>query len=102
MHSMGRTARFFHILSVKGVCTLHLANFERAECRAALGPISAAIRAERALLFAGIAAQVVALEPHETKKGCAFGITFSCMEEARVRATLRAAKISVSQYFKKG
>lgn len=81
---------------------MHLTGYEVAGCRAALGAMSAAIRAERVLLDAGISAQVVALERTETKRGCAFGVEFSCAEEARARAALRAARISVSQFYKKG
>jgi acetylornithine deacetylase/succinyl-diaminopimelate desuccinylase-like protein len=52
---------------------MHLTGYEVAGCRAALGAMSAAIRAERVLLDVGISAQVVALERAETKRGCAFG-----------------------------
>ncbi len=81
---------------------MHIVTPGAAGCRAALGPMSAAIRAERALLAADIFAQVVALEPGETKRGCAFGVEFACIDEARVRAVLRTSRITVSQYFKKG
>ena len=77
-------------------------NHLQTECCAALGPMSAAIRAERVLRDAGVTAHVIALEPDETKRGCAFGIAYTCTEDGRVRATLRANRISVSQYFKKG
>ena len=70
-------------------------------CRAALGPMSAAVRAAHALAREGITAEVVALEPQETRRGCAFGIEFPCTSEAPVRAALRAARITVSQYLKK-
>lgn len=81
---------------------MHISSPGAAKCRAALGPMSAAIRAERALLDAGIFAQVIALEPNETKRGCAFGVEFACADEAHVRTALRASRIAVSQYFKKG
>lgn len=81
---------------------MHITSYGVAGCRAALGPMSAAVRAEQALLAAGLSAQVVALEPTETKRGCAFGIEFSCADEGRIRTALRAARIPVSQYFKKG
>ncbi|MBQ3063606.1 MAG: DUF3343 domain-containing protein [Clostridia bacterium] len=81
---------------------MHITDFSSARCRAALGPTSAALRAVRALQAVGINAEVVALAPNETKRGCAFGIEFACTDEPRVRATLRAARVSVSQYFKRG
>ena len=75
--------------------------FSRGGCRAALGATSAAVRAERVLREAGISCEVIALSPQETRRGCAFGIEFACGDEARVRAVLRAARITVSQYLKK-
>ena len=81
---------------------MHPTSHNQTECRAALGPMSAAMRAEHILRDAGITTHVIALEPDETKRGCAFGLAYTCTEDARVRAALRAARISVSQYFKKG
>ena len=81
---------------------MHTDNFSTARCRAALGPMSAAVRAEHALRREGSAAEVVALEPHETRRGCAFGVEFFCSDESPARSVLRAARITVSQYFKKG
>ena len=91
-----------HIIQMKGGVSMAITSYGRVECRAALGAMSAAIRAERALQENGIFAQVVALEPGETRHGCAYGIAFPCADEACVRATLRAARIPISQYLKKG
>ena len=68
---------------------------------AATGSVTAAMHAERALRAAGVSAEVIALDPNQTKRGCAFGITFSADDEAAARRALRAARIFVSQYLTK-
>ena len=70
-------------------------------CTAAIGPMTMAIKAQRALLDAGISAEVRALSPAQTKRGCAYGITFPCTAWKAVRALLSAAGVSVSQYLGK-
>ncbi len=74
----------------------------RRSCIAALGPMTAAVKAQRALLSAGIHAEVVALAPEDTRRGCAYGVEFSCNREGEARTALRAARLSVSQYIEKG
>lgn len=69
---------------------------------AAIGSITAAVKAQRTLLSAGIAAEVVALSPQDTRKGCAYGVEISPSSEISARNVLRTAGISVSQYIKKG
>lgn len=71
-------------------------------CVAAIGAMTGAVKAQRALLSVGIAAEVVALSPEQTKRGCAYGVEFPCDRETEVRAALRAARVSVSQYISKG
>ncbi len=74
----------------------------RRSCVAALGPMTAAVKAQRVLLAAGISAEVVALAPEDTRRGCAYGLEFPCSMESKTRVALRAARITVSQYIEKG
>lgn len=69
---------------------------------AAIGSMTAAIKAQRALQGAGFAVDVIALSPGETRRGCAYGIEYPADMDARVRTALRLAHISVSQYLRKG
>lgn len=69
---------------------------------AAIGSMTAAIKAQRALAASGIAAEIVSLSPRETRRGCAYGVEYSVQFDTNVRNALRAARISVSQYFRKG
>ena len=70
-------------------------------CIAAIGAMTAAVKAQRALLDSEIAAEVIALAPEDTRRGCAYGLEFPCHRQNEARAALRAARISVSQYIEK-
>ena len=71
-------------------------------CVGALPSMTVAIKAQRLLLAQGISSEVISLTGKETKRGCAFGIEFSCEQEGAVRSMLRAARVPVSQFFQKG
>ena len=71
-------------------------------CLAALPSMTIAIKGQRALLAAGISAEVLTLSASETRRGCGFGLSFCCSERTRAQSALRAARIPVSQYLKKG
>lgn len=77
-------------------------NTFRKKCVAAVGAMTAAIKAQRVLRSAEIDAEVVALAPEETRRGCAYGVEFSAARENEARAAFRAARVSVSQYILKG
>lgn len=70
-------------------------------CIGALGSLTLAIKAERALLGHGIAAHTESLSPGETRHGCAFGVAFPCTAEREARAILRDAGISITQYLRR-
>lgn len=76
-------------------------NKSRGTCVAAIGSMTAAVGAERALAANGIESEVVALSPEETRRGCAWGVEFDATLERAARATLHYARISVSQYFRR-
>ena len=77
---------------------MHLSNTFRGKCVAAVGSMTAAIKTQRALALHGIEGEVVALDPHQTRRGCAYGVEFYADVERAVRNVLREAGISVSQY----
>ena len=66
----------------------------RTKIVAAVGAMTAAIRAQRALQAANLYAEVVALLPTETKKGCAYGVEFAGDQLSRVIGILNGGKIS--------
>ncbi len=68
---------------------------------AALGGMTTAVKATRALAAQGIFAEVIGLSAGETRRGCAFGVSFDCDAADAVRNALKSAGISVSQYLQK-
>ncbi len=75
---------------------------EAANGIAAIGSITAAMKAQRALARVGLACEIVALSPKETKRGCAYGVSYPLGTHTAIRNALRAAKIPVSEYLQKG
>ena len=69
---------------------------------AAIGSMTAAIKAQRTLAASGIITEIISISPGETRRGCAYGIEYPLQLDTNVRNVLRAARISVSQYFRKG
>lgn len=69
---------------------------------AAIGSMTAAIKAQRVLLRSGFSAEIVSLSPEETRRGCAYGLSYPIAQDSAVKSTLRNAGIPVSQYLRKG
>lgn len=70
-------------------------------CIAAIGSMTLCMKAQRILAASGIRARVVSLSPEETKRGCAFGISFPVNTQVAAAAQLNRAGIPVSEYFTK-
>ena len=70
-------------------------------CVGAIGSMTQALKGVRALQNEGIHAEVVALSAAETKRGCAYGVAFSCESLGVARGILRNASVSVSQYLQR-
>lgn len=72
------------------------------QCTAAMGSLTYAIKAQRALAEGGITCEIVKLDSSMTRRGCAYGVTFSCEEQRAVRAVLSKEKITVTGYVNGG
>lgn len=81
---------------------MYLQNNSNRGCIAAVSSVTLAIKAQRTLSSSGIPSEVISLTADQTRRGCAYGLEFSCAEESNVRTLLRTAHIPVSQYLKKG
>ena len=66
-------------------------------CSAAIGSVTEAMRAERALAAMAIRSDVIKTE-RNGRRGCIYGVSFPCAEENNVRSALGAAKISVKEW----
>lgn len=70
-------------------------------CIATISSLNLSIKAQKALANEKIYCKIVSLDPSLTKKGCAYGIEFSCSEERRIRTILRRERIYPSQFIRK-
>ena len=66
-------------------------------CIAAMRNMTAAIKGRNALASVGIPCTIVNLEPTLTKRGCAYGLSFSCAHLGRVKAILSQKRISFGE-----
>jgi hypothetical protein len=56
-----------------------------------------AMKAKSTLYEHGIYAEIIKLEPKMTKRGCAYGISFDCINLALVEDALNSRKIKYSE-----
>ncbi len=66
-------------------------------CIAEIGSLTQAMRAQKILASAVIPSTVLKLES-SSRHGCAYGISFSCEQEANVRHVLESARMAVKQW----
>lgn len=66
-------------------------------CVASLKSMTIAIKAKKALNDAYINCEIINLEPHMTKKGCAYGLKFDCINMYTVIDILNSKKIKYTQ-----
>ena len=71
-------------------------------CTAAIGSLTLAMKAHSMLTSSGLNGSIVKLDPSMTRRGCAYGIEYSCEDHKAVRSAFNTAKISVSSYIKGG
>ncbi len=69
-----------------------------AECNAAIGSVTLAMKAQQALAQAAIPVTVIKLEASSSRRGCIYGIGYSCLQEYNVRTVLESSRIPVKQW----
>jgi len=67
-------------------------------CIATMQTVNLSIKAQKALAADGIFSKIVSIDPALTKRGCSYGLEFSCSEEQTVRRILRKNGIRVGQF----
>ena len=67
-------------------------------CIATIPSMNICIKAQKALADNKIFCKIISLDPKLTKRGCAYGIEFSCSEEKNVKFILLRAGIYPSQF----
>ena len=64
------------------------------ECTAEIGSVTQAMRAEQALAAAAIPSRVIKTQS-SSKRGCVYGISYSCAQERNVSTVLANARIAI-------
>ena len=67
-------------------------------CYAEIGSVTYAMKAQAALGAAAIPSTVVKSESSSSRRGCVYGIRFSCQQENNVRTVLATARIPVRKW----
>lgn len=68
-------------------------------CRAAIGTMTQAMRAQRALMSAAIPATVVKYTDSDGN-GCTYGLSFSCAQSDNIETVLSGARIRVKRWMR--
>ncbi len=63
------------------------------ECSAEIGSVTEAMKAQKVLAAAAIPSEIIKKEGSSRRRGCVFGIGFSCAQKNNVRAVLSSARI---------
>lgn len=68
------------------------------DCFAELGSVTYAMKAQQALSTAAIPCTVIKRESTSSRRGCTYGISFSCLQKNNVKLVLERARISVKRW----
>ena len=66
-------------------------------CAIALKSMTYAIKAKKALNDSYIDAEIIKLAPNMTKKGCAYGVRFDCVNLTAVQDALRKLSVKYTE-----
>lgn len=65
----------------------------RAACRLELGSMTLALKAQKILGSAAIPSTVIKISAERSKRGCSYGLRFSCAQRRNVQALLENERI---------
>ncbi|MBQ2735348.1 MAG: DUF3343 domain-containing protein [Clostridia bacterium] len=71
----------------------------RQECVAVIGSMTQAMRAQSVLASAAVRAQVIKADSFDAKQGCAYAVSYACVQEENVRRILQAAGLRVRSFY---
>ncbi len=69
-------------------------------CLAVMGSMTQAMRAQKVLAGAAVRAEVVKADSAHTRRGCAYALSYPCLQENNVRTILSGAGIRVRDYYR--
>ena len=67
------------------------------ECFAELGSMTLAMKAHTALVAAAIPSEVIKMQS-SSRRGCVYGLSFSCHQQSNARLVLSNARIPVKSF----
>ena len=67
-------------------------------CIVTMKSMTSAIRAKNVLHGKGIAVEIQNLDPSVTAKGCAYGLSFNCIDKARIMRELDSKRITSGEW----
>ena len=67
-------------------------------CYAAIGSVTGAQKAQKVLSAVAIPSRVIKIETADRRKGCVYGIGFSCAQESNVKNMLESSRIAVREW----
>ncbi len=69
-------------------------------CVASLKSMTVALKAKKALNEAYIDCEIIKLEPYMTKRGCAYGIKFDCINIYSAENVLNKNRVKYTEIFR--
>ena len=72
---------------------------EQGECVAVIGSMTQAMRAQSVLASSAIRTEVIKADSSQTRRGCAYALSYPCAQDENVKRVLRDAGIRVRSFY---
>ena len=69
-------------------------------CFAVMGSMTQTMRAQKVLAGAAIRAEVVKADSNHTRRGCAYALSYPCVQDGNVRTILLSAGIRARDFYR--
>lgn len=69
-------------------------------CLAVIGSMTQALRAQKVLASAAIRTEVVKADSSHTRRGCAYALSYPCVQDGNVRTILLSAGIRARDFYR--
>lgn len=68
------------------------------ECVAVIGSMTQAMRAQKVLASAAVRAKVIKADSFDARQGCAYAVSYACVQKEAVRQILQNAGVQVRSF----
>ncbi len=69
-------------------------------CVAVVGSMTQALRAQKVLANAAVRADLIKADSAHTRRGCAYALSYPCLQENNVRTVLASAGIRIHDFYR--